>query len=178
MMSLQNPELPKNAIIRLNSFGYLHLSAGPDGSPVPPAADRIEDVHDRLRDPGAARDILDLDRFHLRVQDVVLGTPGARRLLADLADLPADPSHIAIGCAGGRHRAVDRTTGGHSGPEHLPRLARSVGVAHGDDKGGNGVERAVPWCPPIRRGYETGSPEEPGDDGLGGAAHSGRREES
>ncbi|MFD4934649.1 hypothetical protein [Streptomyces virginiae] len=99
------PGLPKNAIIRLNSFGYLHLSAGPDGSPVPPAADRIEDVRDRLRDPGAARDILDLDRLHLRVQDVALGTPGARRLLADLADradLPADPSHIAIGCAGGR----------------------------------------------------------------------------
>ncbi|MFG2974541.1 hypothetical protein ACGFYY_16310 [Streptomyces sp. NPDC048331] len=105
MMSLQNPELPGNAIIRLTSFGHLHLPAGPDGSPVPPAVDRIEDVHDRLREPAAtARDILGLDGFRLRVQDVVLGTPGARRLPADLADhadLPADPSRIAIGRAGG-----------------------------------------------------------------------------
>ncbi|MCL6293241.1 hypothetical protein [Streptomyces sp. 43Y-GA-1] len=43
--------------IRLISFGYLHLPTGPDGQPVPPAADRIEDVRDRLRDPAAARDI-------------------------------------------------------------------------------------------------------------------------
>ncbi|MGW6939984.1 RapZ C-terminal domain-containing protein [Streptomyces xanthophaeus] len=91
--------------IRLSSFGYLHLPTGPDGSPVPPAADRVEDVRDRLRDPAAARDILDLDGLNPRVQDVVLNTPGARELLANLADLPAGPSHIAIGCAGGRHRA-------------------------------------------------------------------------
>lgn len=80
--------------IRLISFGYLHL------------------VRDRLRDPAAARDILDLDVFHPRVQDVVLNTPGARELLANLAnyaDLPAGPRCIAIGCAGGRHRATGLT---------------------------------------------------------------------
>lgn len=80
------------------------MPTGPDGSPVPPAADRIEDVHDRLRDPAAARDILDLDGLNARVQDVVLNTPGARELianLADYADLPAGPSRIAMGCAGG-----------------------------------------------------------------------------
>ncbi|WP_435842126.1 RapZ C-terminal domain-containing protein [Streptomyces hirsutus] len=105
--------------IRLISFGYLHLPTGPDGSPIPPAADRIEDVRDRLRDPAAARDILDLDGFHPRGQDVALATPGARELLANLtdyADIPAGPRRIAIGCAGGRHRAVDRTTEGHTGP--------------------------------------------------------------
>ncbi|MGC4986653.1 RapZ C-terminal domain-containing protein [Streptomyces sp. DT193] len=94
--------------IRLISFGYLHLPTGPDGSPVPPAADRIEDV----RDPAAAHDILDLDGFHPRVQDIVLGTPGARELLANLADyatLPAGPRRIAIGCAGGKHRACSLT---------------------------------------------------------------------
>lgn len=93
--------------IRLISFGYLHLPTGPDGFPVPPAADRIEDVRDRLRDPAAARDILDL-----RVRDVVLNTPGARELLANLADyadLPAGPRRIAIGCAGGKHRACSLT---------------------------------------------------------------------
>jgi RNase adaptor protein for sRNA GlmZ degradation len=76
---------------RLISFGYLH----PDGSPVPPAADRLEDVRDRLRDPAAARDILDLDGLDPRVQDVVLGTHGAHELLANLvdyADLPAGPA--------------------------------------------------------------------------------------
>ncbi|MFJ4320640.1 hypothetical protein ACIP46_35960 [Streptomyces lavendulae] len=95
--------------IRLTSFGYLHLPTGPDGSPVPPAADRIEDVRDRLRDPAAARDILDLDGLNPRVQDIVLNTPGARELLDNLADLPAGPSHIAIGCAGGKHRASGLT---------------------------------------------------------------------
>jgi RNase adaptor protein for sRNA GlmZ degradation len=91
--------------IRLISFGYLHLDDGP-----PPQADRIEDVRDRLRDPAAARNVLDLDGFHPRVQAIVLATPGARDLLDDLtryADtLPADrPRRIAVGCAGGRHRA-------------------------------------------------------------------------
>ncbi|MCX4970794.1 hypothetical protein OHA98_39835 [Streptomyces sp. NBC_00654] len=95
--------------IRLISFGYLHLPTGTDGSPVPPAADRIEDVRDRLRDPAAARHILDLDGFHPRVQAVVLNTPGARELLANLADLPAGPRRIGIGCAGGRHRACGLT---------------------------------------------------------------------
>ncbi|MGW1615156.1 RapZ C-terminal domain-containing protein [Streptomyces sp. NPDC002285] len=98
--------------IHLISFGYLHLPTSPDGSPVPPAADRIEDVRDRLRDPAAARDILDLDGLHPRVQDVVLATPGARELLANLTDYassPAGPSRIAIGCAGGRHRASGLT---------------------------------------------------------------------
>jgi RNase adaptor protein for sRNA GlmZ degradation len=101
--------------IRLISFGYLHLPTGPDGSPALPAADRIEDVRDRLRDPAAARDILDLDGLNPRVQDVVLNTPGARELianlanLADYADLPAGPRRIAIGCAGGRHRASGLT---------------------------------------------------------------------
>ncbi|WP_438319414.1 RapZ C-terminal domain-containing protein (plasmid) [Streptomyces sp. HUAS TT3] len=87
--------------IRLTSFGYLHLPTGPGGSPVPPAADRIGDVRDRLRDPAAARDVANL---------------------ADYADLPAGPSHIVIGCAGGRHRVVDRTTEGHAGRMRIPCL--------------------------------------------------------
>ena len=95
--------------IRLISFGYLHQPAGPEGAPVPPGADRVEDVRARLRDPGAARNILDLDGRDPRVQNIVLGTPGARELLVNLADyaeLPAAPASIAIGCAGGKHRAA------------------------------------------------------------------------
>ncbi|MDT0347380.1 RapZ C-terminal domain-containing protein [Streptomyces litchfieldiae] len=90
--------------IRLISFGYLHLPQDQDGRPIPPTADRVEDVRERLRDPAAARDILDFDGFHPRVQDVVLHTPGARELIDNLvsyATLPAGPRGIAIGCAGG-----------------------------------------------------------------------------
>ncbi|WP_405606670.1 hypothetical protein [Streptomyces sp. NBC_00076] len=65
-------DLPLDALEPL--FTYLHLPTGPDSSPVPPAADRIEDVRDRLRDPAAARHILVLDGLNLRVQDVVLNT--------------------------------------------------------------------------------------------------------
>lgn len=112
--------------IELVSFGFLHLDTDPQGRPVLPRADRIEDVRDRLRDPAAARDILDLDGHHPRVQDVVLATPGARELLDNLtqdAALPAGPRRIAIGCAGAKHRVVDRTTGRHAGRERIP-LAR------------------------------------------------------
>ncbi|MGW7425766.1 RapZ C-terminal domain-containing protein [Streptomyces sp. NPDC054813] len=110
--------------IKLTSFGYLHLDQDAEGRPVPPQADRIEDVRDRLRDPAAARDILDLDGLNPRVQDVVLATPGARELLDNLtayAQLPAGPRHIAIGCAGGRHRASGLT-------ELLARNLRKQGL--------------------------------------------------
>jgi RNase adaptor protein for sRNA GlmZ degradation len=84
--------------LTLISFGYLHLA-----DDVTPRADRVEDVRERLRDPAAARDILDLNGRNERVQAVVLGTPGARELLQNLADyamLPAGPQRIAVGCAG------------------------------------------------------------------------------
>ncbi|MFJ8475926.1 hypothetical protein [Kitasatospora sp. NPDC094011] len=125
--------------IRLISFGYLHLKGG-----QLPAADRVEDVRDRLRDPAAARDILDLDGFHPRVQQIVLNTPGARELIANLADyaeLPAGPRRIAIGCAGGRHRASGLTEilahelrdRGHQVEVehlhvHLPRVLKPAGT--------------------------------------------------
>ncbi|MFE7854436.1 hypothetical protein [Streptomyces sp. NPDC057403] len=117
------PKPDTEHVLLLTSFGFLHLPKDADGRPVPPQADRIEDVRDRLRDPAAARDILDLDGLNPCVQDVVLNTPGARGLLANLADyadLPAGPRHIAIGCAGGRHRASGLT-------ELLARELRSRG---------------------------------------------------
>ncbi|MEU3620073.1 RNase adapter RapZ [Streptomyces sp. NPDC006872] len=106
------PEPATEPVLVLTSFGFLHLPKDAAGRPVPPSADRIEDVRDRLRDPAAARDILDLDGLNPRVQDIVLNTPGARELianLADYADLPAGPRRIAIGCAGGKHRASGLT---------------------------------------------------------------------
>ncbi|WP_323746347.1 RRQRL motif-containing zinc-binding protein [Catenulispora pinisilvae] len=95
-----NPSTP----ITLVSFGFLHMPGG-----TPPVADRVEDVRQRLRDPAAAKDILDLNGFDERVQQVVLNTPGAAELLDNLvayAELPrSGPPRIAIGCAGGKHRA-------------------------------------------------------------------------
>ncbi|AVH61731.1 MULTISPECIES: RapZ C-terminal domain-containing protein [Streptomyces] len=134
--------MPK-PVIKLTSFGYLHLPRDTDGRPVPPQADRIEDVRDRLRDPAAARDILDLDGLDPRVQDIVRNTPGARELLANLADyadLPAGPRHIAIGCAGGKHRACALTEllahalngrGRQVEVEHLHRHLPRVLTTHG-----------------------------------------------
>jgi UPF0042 nucleotide-binding protein len=104
--------MPKPAnehVLVLTSFGFLHLPKDATGRPVPPMADRIEDVRDRLRDPAAARDLLDLDGLNPQVQHIVLNTPGARELidnLADYADIPAGPRRIAIGCAGGKHRVA------------------------------------------------------------------------
>lgn len=89
--------------LRLISFGFLHSPGGP------PRADRVEDVRDRLRDPVAARNILDLDGRDPRVQAIVLATPGAGTMLGNLIDdvrrPAAAPRSVAIGCAGGRHRA-------------------------------------------------------------------------
>ncbi|MGW0395892.1 RapZ C-terminal domain-containing protein [Streptomyces sp. NPDC003042] len=84
--------------------------------------------------------MLDLDGLNPRVQYVVLATPGARELLADL---PAGPRRIAIGCAGGRHRASGlaellaralRERGREVEVEHLhvhlPRVLKTFTVTH------------------------------------------------
>lgn len=96
-------------VVRLISFGFLHLPKAACGQLILPAADRIEDVREVLRDPAAALAILDLDGRDLRVQQVVLDTQGARELLNDLTAYalrsPASPCTLAIGCFGGRHRA-------------------------------------------------------------------------
>jgi hypothetical protein len=95
-----NPSTP----IMLISFGFRHMPNG-----TPPVADRVEDVRQRLRDPAAAKDALDLNGFDEDVQQVVLNTPGAAELLDNLAAyaelLRAGPVSIVIGCAGGKHRA-------------------------------------------------------------------------
>lgn len=123
--------------IQLISFGYLHLDGGP-----PPQADRVEDVRDRLRDPAAAAGILDFDGLNPRVQQIVKNTPGADDLLDNLIDYAerCGPRSIAIGCAGGKHRAASlaelsarelHRRGYHVEIEHqhihLPRVLKAVG---------------------------------------------------
>ncbi|MFE5560306.1 hypothetical protein [Streptomyces sp. NPDC056544] len=104
--------------IRLTSFGYLHLPTGPDGTPVPPAADRIEDVRDRLRDPAAA---LDLDGLNPRVQDA--GHPLRQSSRSVLAACQLIDSAMSVGFWG----TVNRSSG------RGPLLAVSrVSLAGGD----------------------------------------------
>lgn len=89
--------------VELISFGYLHGDA--------PDADLVMDVRDIMRDPAAARDILDLDGRDQRVSAVVLATRNASSVMSQAFDaverMPSDRAlRIAIGCAGGRHRSV------------------------------------------------------------------------
>lgn len=56
--------MPDRVPIVLVSFGFLHLETDHQGRPVLPEADRVEDVRDRLHEPAATRDILDLDGHH------------------------------------------------------------------------------------------------------------------
>lgn len=87
-------------MIYLISFGHHHGPA--------PQADRVEDVRRRFRDPARAAGILDLDGFHPDVQAIVMDTPGVGTLLDNLAEYclnAVGDIHVAVGCAGGRHRA-------------------------------------------------------------------------
>jgi UPF0042 nucleotide-binding protein len=81
----------------LISFGYLHSE--------PPTGAVIFDVRNTLRDPAAARNILELDGRDPVVQQVVMATPGARDVLDRLVAV-ATHGPVAVGCAGGRHRSV------------------------------------------------------------------------
>lgn len=108
--------------IYLISFGYLHAPA--------PEADRTEDVRRRLRDPAAARDVLDLDGHNPAVQAIVEHTPGATDLLDNLVsycDVFTGDITIAIGCAGGRHRA----------PSLIELLAKRLGADHREIRRGH-----------------------------------------
>jgi RNase adaptor protein for sRNA GlmZ degradation len=92
--------------ITLISFGYMHGAA--------PAAERVVDVRDTVRDPAIPPYVvpLYLDGRDEPVRRVVLTMPGALPLVFDLAsvalELAADQAHrrLAIGCTGGRHCSV------------------------------------------------------------------------
>lgn len=91
--------------VTVTSFGYLH---GP-----PPTAHLTIDVRHHFRDPHARPELRHLDATDGRVYAVVLETPGVRDLVraaasqvaAYLAGPSTGPVAVAVGCAGGRHRA-------------------------------------------------------------------------
>lgn len=92
--------------IRLVSFGYLH------GDP-PAFANLVLDLRRHFRDPHVDPSLRSLSAEDLPVRRAVLETPGIRELIGATALLaaafdagPAEaPLNIAVGCAGGRHRA-------------------------------------------------------------------------
>lgn len=90
--------------ITVTSFGYRHAPA--------PEADLTYDLRRLLRDPIHQPELRELTGLYDLVADHVNRTPGAFNLATaaavTAAQLVADtgrPVHVAIGCAGGRHRS-------------------------------------------------------------------------
>lgn len=91
--------------VEITSFGYLHDPA--------PEADLIVDLRHHFRDPHVNPNMRFSTADDQPVVDAVLGTSGIRQLVSGLVTVatamgagPGDPPvTLAIGCAGGRHRA-------------------------------------------------------------------------
>ncbi|MFD5916036.1 ATPase [Kitasatospora sp. NPDC058201] len=79
--------------IRVVSFGYLHGA--------PPEAHLTLDLRRHFRDPHVDPTLRHQTANDLPVRQAVLGTPGIREAI--VADAPLT---VAVGCAGGRHRAA------------------------------------------------------------------------
>lgn len=102
---------PTRADVEIVSFGFLHGPA--------PAAHVMIDVRQHVRDPHINPALRELTARDLRVRQNVMHTPGVRPLLAGIVAVieayqtgpsglrtaPRGPVRVALGCAGGRHRA-------------------------------------------------------------------------
>ncbi|MFJ6775849.1 ATPase [Kitasatospora sp. NPDC091257] len=116
--------------IRVVSFGYLH------GAP-PAFAQLVLDLRAHFRDPHVDPALRHMTADDLPVRRAVLATPGIRELitatalLADAYDAgPAEaPLTIAVGCAGGRHRAA---TVAMALTKRLGKTGTAVRLAHRD----------------------------------------------
>lgn len=92
-------------MITITSFGYGHAAA--------PQADITIDARRLLRNPHHDPAMRHLTGLHPAVRAHVLATPGASAaiqhtvwLASALAHTTGQPVAVAVGCAGGRHRAV------------------------------------------------------------------------
>ena len=92
--------------VTITSFGYLHAPA--------PDAHIVLDLRHHFRDPHVSPQLRYLTARDIPVRQAVLGTPGIAELIeavvaavrAYLAGPSAGPVTVAVGCAGGRHRAA------------------------------------------------------------------------
>jgi RNase adapter protein RapZ len=94
-----------NAVrLHVESFGYLH------GKPA--GGDLTIDLRDRIRDPHVHPALRELTGLDAPVYRHVLATPGARDLIADVAQQVMALTRaqrrvrVLVGCQGGRHRSV------------------------------------------------------------------------
>jgi RNase adaptor protein for sRNA GlmZ degradation len=118
-----------SARVILRSFGYGHGAPGQGWGEEPAAAHVVMDVRGHFRDPHVSPQLRHLDAADDLVRATVLATPGAAALgeriagvaMAYLAGPGRDPVIIAVGCAGGRHRAPVIA-------EHAARLLNRRGV--------------------------------------------------
>lgn len=95
-------------LLRVVSFGYLHLA----GEPAPQAEITL-DARRCLYDPHVDPAMKQLTGLDPAVRSRVLDTPGAWEWAADTAmaaeklrERTNGPVTVAVGCAGGRHRSV------------------------------------------------------------------------
>lgn len=101
---MQHQPLPP--LVRLVSFGFLH-------SAPPPEAHVVVDLRTHFRNPHVSPELRALTSVDPRVREHVLATPGLGALIdaitATALAMASGPAGadvvIAIGCAGGRHRA-------------------------------------------------------------------------
>lgn len=88
------------------SFGYLHGN--------PPAAHIALDLRHHFRDPHISPELRHMTAHDSEVRQAVYATPGIPALIEATADAIVAFSHgpsagtvrVAVGCAGGRHRAA------------------------------------------------------------------------
>ncbi|KOX32822.1 ATPase [Streptomyces sp. NRRL F-4707] len=90
----------------ITSFGYLHGA--------PPAAHLTLDLRRHFRDPHVSPVLRHMTAHDSEVRQAVLGTPGIPALVEAISDAvvaylngPGGRAvNVAVGCAGGRHRAA------------------------------------------------------------------------
>ncbi|MFJ2779195.1 ATPase [Kitasatospora sp. NPDC087315] len=141
--------------ISVISFGYLH------GDP-PADANFVLDLRRHFRDPHISPGLRYQTAHDLPVRRAVLGTPGIRELISTAA-LVADafdagpggaPLTIAVGCAGGRHRAA---TVAMALADRLRKTGSPVTLVH-RDLGKPVVERTVTGDAVAPAARENGEP--------------------
>ncbi|MBV6700263.1 ATPase [Kitasatospora aureofaciens] len=93
--------------VQVESFGFLH-------GPVP-EAHLVIDLRQHFKDPHVNPELRHKTARDFEVREAVLATPGINALLDSLAGaveafkagpMGSVPLRVAIGCAGGRHRAA------------------------------------------------------------------------
>ncbi|MGW8730510.1 RapZ C-terminal domain-containing protein [Streptomyces sp. NPDC055808] len=95
------------ARIEITSFGYLHAAA--------PEARVTLDLRHHFRDPHVNPELRYLTAHDQAVHDAVMATDGIEQLVQAATDMATayaagprqgEPVTVAVGCAGGRHRAA------------------------------------------------------------------------